>query len=552
MVKKNTYPVLVSVFIAALFILPACNTQSEPAVEPEIYEVKTGDVALTVSADGSLVMPREVELHFGTAGTVKEVPVKEGDRVTAGTVLAVLDDTAEVISIKSAENSLQQTLSNLVESVSGIQQILGYPRLYPNTSAFRVMEQARRELEIARSLCKQVEYDQAASELRLAHYDMGLAIKVLRAPVTDIENYPDVVRDIQTAEEYPELQVYMLTSFGPKINQTISKVTEEQGRISGILSLLDTGRYEEASAALDSSLKSMSATVRAVETTVGLIERRTLSFPDIAMSILFFDSARTNLEKSQDLIEAREYDELAFVESLRQVYHDIEMGYSILSDNELVLEHGLNLQDVQSNRLNLEKASLSLRNARENYLKTVILAPFDGMVVDIGVSEDDQLSQQDYSSRTAVHLVDTETVKFEGTVDEIDIFQVEVGQKADIIVDALPDENITGTVTFISPAGSGESGVVNYTVTIALDPSDIELRGTLTSTADIVLEKAEGVLIIPSGTIENTSEGSFVTVILDEETMQTERRHLEIGIQSYQFAEVRSGLAEGEKILVSN
>ncbi len=529
-----------------------CSKDEEATNAPEIYEVKRGDIALTVSADGSLVMPREVELHFGTAGTVKEVLVREGDMVTAGTILAVLDDTAEIISIKSAENNLQQTLSNLVQSVSGIQQILGYPRVYPNISAFKVMEQVQREISTARSLLKNGSYTEAASELRLAQYDMDSAVKVLEAPVTDIENYPDVVRDIITAEQYPELQVYMLTSFGPKIKQTITIVEEEQKKIRDILTLIENENYDHALSAIDLTLKSFSKAVRAVENTVGLIERRTFSFPDIAMSIVFFDSARANLNKSQALIETDEFDSLAFVESLRIVYHDIEMGYSILSDNELVLEHGLSLKEVQSNRLNLEKAALSLRNARENYLKTIILAPFDGMVVDIGLNEDDQLSQQDYSSRTAVHLVDVETVKFEGTVDEVDIFQVSHGQKANIIIDALPDKELTGTVTFVSPAGTGETGVVNYTITIELDPVDIELKGTLTATADLILDKADNVLIVPTNALSSTPEGDFATVLIDMETMQTEQRQVKTGIQSYQFAEITSGLKEGDKLLVGN
>lgn len=550
--KKNICTIFALFLLVAIPTLSGCNNSEEEASSQEIYEVKRGDIALSVSADGSLVMPREVELRFGTIGTVKEVLVEEGDIVTAGTVLAILDDTAEILSIRSAENSLQQTLSNLVESVSGIQQILGYPHVYPNRSAFQVMEQVQREMALARSLLKDAMYDEAASEMRLAYYDMNSAIKVLEAPITDMENYPEIVRNIKIAEQYPELDPYIPTSFGPKIERTVAKVEEEQEKVSDILSLLETGNYSEASTALDSTLKSLPWAIRAVETTVGVIEKRTMSFPDIAICIFFFDSARINLENAQSIIESSEYDKLAFMESLRMVYHDIEMGYSILSDNELVLEHGLNLQDVQSNRLNLEKGSLSLRNAREDYLKTVILAPFDGMIVDIGVSEDDQLSQQDYSSRTAVHLVDTYTVKFEGTVDEVDIFQVKVGQKADIIVDALQDNTLTGTVTFISPAGSGETGVVSYTVTIELDPTDIQLRGTLTATADVILDRVENVIMVPTGTIENTPDGDFVTVITNETTMLTEKRKIDIGIQSYQFSEVQSGLIEGEKLLVGD
>jgi macrolide-specific efflux system membrane fusion protein len=145
-----------------------------------------------------------------------------------------------------------------------------------------------------------------------------------------------------------------------------------------------------------------------------------------------------------------------------------------------------------------------------------------------------------------------ETVKFEGTVDEVDIFQVSHGQKANIIIDALPDKELTGTVTFVSPAGTGETGVVNYTITIELDPVDIELKGTLTATADLILDKADNVLIVPTSALNSTPEGDFATVLIDMETMQTEQRQVKTGIQSYQFAEITSGLKEGDKLLVGN
>ena len=552
--KKRLIIASLLILILSMAGLAGCGSDGEEASEEQVFEVKRGDLLITVTVDGKLAMPREVELHFGTPGTVEQVLVEEGDMVTAGTVMAILDDTSKRINLWSAENSLQQTLSNLAVSISGTQQILGYPRLYPNMSALQVMEQAQREIVKARSFMKEGKYDAAALELRLALYDMSASIRVLEAPITDIENYPDIVRHMTNIEQYPGLRDYADDSYGAqgdRINNTIDMVAEEQAKLSDVLMMIEQGNYAGASTALSIAEKYLPGTVRAVETTVGLIIKRTWTFPDIAMGIVFLDSAKENIGKSQALIEQGDFDELEFIETLRMAYHDIEMSYSILSENELIVEHGLSLKEVQSNRLSLEKAIINLQNSREEYLKIVILAPFDGMVVDIGVSEDDQLSQQDYSSKAAVHLVDTSTVKFDGTVDEVDIFQVRVGQRANIFIDALPEANVTGAVTFISPAGSDESGVVNYTVTVELDPAEVELKGTLTATADIVIEESENVLLIPTNAINSASDGDFVQVVIDDAMTQTERRHVELGIRSYQFAEVVSGLEEGEKVLVS-
>jgi HlyD family secretion protein len=180
----------------------------------------------------------------------------------------------------------------------------------------------------------------------------------------------------------------------------------------------------------------------------------------------------------------------------------------------------------------------------------VILAPFDGTVVSVGVKKNDVLSAMDYSSRTAVQLVDTSQIKFTGLVDEIDILEIETGQKATISVDAVSDKTFTGTVSFISPYGSADTGnVVKFNVTIKLDPTDVELKGGLTATADIAIYDVQDVLLVPLSAVTTTSEGSFVTVI-NEATGQTEEREVILGNQNYQFAEVLSGLEESESVVI--
>jgi HlyD family secretion protein len=229
--------------------------------------------------------------------------------------------------------------------------------------------------------------------------------------------------------------------------------------------------------------------------------------------------------------------------------HDIEMSHTILEDNELIFRGGLNLYASRAYSLQLQATELALKNAKEDLMKTEILAPFDGTVVDVGVKENDQLSSFDYSSITAVHLVDTKTVKMEGVVDEIDIYQVAVGQEAIITVDALPDEEFSGKVTFISPFGTEETGVVEFAVSISLEPTEVELRGGLTATADIIVEKHENVLLIPNRAVKGLVGDYWVEVVIDEATEEVEKRQVVLGAQDAKFTEVISGLEAGEKVM---
>jgi HlyD family secretion protein len=237
-------------------------------------------------------------------------------------------------------------------------------------------------------------------------------------------------------------------------------------------------------------------------------------------------------------------------EKIRMALNDIEMCKEILEDNELLLGHGLNLKVLRQYNLNFQKAEKALQQAKNDLMQTEILAPFSGTVVDVGVKENEQLSVYDYATKYAVHLVDTNKVEIDGVVDEIDIFQVERGQKAIITVDALPDEELTGEVTFISPFSTEVAGIVNYPITIAIDPTDIDLKGGLTATANIIVDGRENVLYIPNGALKGSMGNYYVEVVVDKDKDITEERNIVNGIQNNIYTEVISGLSEGEEVVV--
>jgi HlyD family secretion protein len=85
------------------------------AKDPRVEIIKVGRKTLvdTVSASGSIEPEAEVEMKFETGGTVKEVLVKQGQYVTAGTVLARLDTTDLELQVRSAKIDLTQAQANL-------------------------------------------------------------------------------------------------------------------------------------------------------------------------------------------------------------------------------------------------------------------------------------------------------------------------------------------------------------------------------------------------------------------------------------------------------
>jgi HlyD family secretion protein len=184
--------------------------------------------------------------------------------------------------------------------------------------------------------------------------------------------------------------------------------------------------------------------------------------------------------------------------------------------------------------------------AKLNLERAVIVAPFDGVVADITITEGKDISTATFAT-PAISLVDTGEIELRGSFDEIDIAMVQPGQEANILLDALPDEEVKGEVAFISLVGTTQAGVVFYDTTITLENPVEELRDGMTATAEVIIERRDNVLFIPNRAIRGTWENPTVVVLVDE---QVEEREITLGLTDGINTEVLSGLEEGEKVVL--
>lgn len=219
-----------------------------------------------------------------------------------------------------------------------------------------------------------------------------------------------------------------------------------------------------------------------------------------------------------------------------------------LGESEEVLELRVDIAEAnwETAKLNLEIAELSLESAELNLEKAVIVAPFDGVVADITITEGGEISAATLAT-PAISLVDTSEIEMRGFIDEIDVAMVKVGQAANITLDALPDEEIKGEVAFISLVGTIRAGVVSYDTTITLENPVAGLRDGMSATAEVIIERRDDVLLIPNRAIRGTWENPKVEVLVDE---QVKEREITLGLTDGINTEVLSGLEEGEKVVL--
>jgi len=200
----------------------------------------------------------------------------------------------------------------------------------------------------------------------------------------------------------------------------------------------------------------------------------------------------------------------------------------------------------------IAQTQAAINSAWLSYVQTspIITAPMNGMITSLMYAEGMSIGSLDTGSTTSNQKV--ATIKTEGlpiivvNLSEIDVSRGQIGQKATIIVDSLPDKTFTGKVIGVDRIGQSISGVIQYQAIIQLDSSSAEILPNMTVTANIVIERKDNVLLVPSGSIQSQKGQSFITV---SKNGQQQSISVEIGLVSDTQAEIVSGLNEGDVII---
>jgi multidrug resistance efflux pump len=130
----------------------------------------------------------------------------------------------------------------------------------------------------------------------------------------------------------------------------------------------------------------------------------------------------------------------------------------------------------------LEVSQAALDAAKYELARGRLLAPFDGVVVDISIEPGEFVQ----TGQVVITLADLDYMQVETTdLSERDVPNVQAGQTADVYIEAL-DITVTGRVIRVSPMPETVGGDVVYPVTIELDEQPEGLRWGMTAEVEIM------------------------------------------------------------------
>ncbi len=196
----------------------------------------------------------------------------------------------------------------------------------------------------------------------------------------------------------------------------------------------------------------------------------------------------------------------------------------------------------------LEASSKAKEMAKANLEKTIIRAPFSGLIsaFELKVGEFYQTTRSDQKS--SIKLIDMEKRLVKGEIDEVDLYLVKINQKARIKIPAMErrifEAKVIKVVPFVSTAKDQDR---TSQIVLEVVNNDVLLPVGASADVEIIIDKKSDTLAIPTTAIQGSKNNRFVYII---ENDKTQKKQVKIGLANYDKSEISDGLKIGDQILL--
>lgn len=215
--------------------------------------------------------------------------------------------------------------------------------------------------------------------------------------------------------------------------------------------------------------------------------------------------------------------------------------------------------DLDSAKESLAQAKAQLAQAEDRLSKTRVYSPMAGVVtsLDIKVGETAISSTTNIPGSSLMTIADPASIHTEVNVDEADIANVRVGQKAKVYAIAYPDTPVDGVIDSIAVTAKKAEGSqsLSFAVKIRLDnTAGIKLRPGMSCRAEIYTTTKQAVLAVPIQAIlvdedRSRSKKTQYHLFVDRDGTAT-RMEVRVGLSDDTYQEVRDGPKAGAQIIV--
>ncbi|MEZ0325947.1 MAG: efflux RND transporter periplasmic adaptor subunit [Fimbriimonas sp.] len=475
------------------------------------------DLIVSVIESGTVDATRTVDVKSRVTGRLKELSVEEGDMVTAGQRIAVIDPKETVL-------KLEQDQAQLNGAVSAV---------------------SRQSLEIEqRRKTAMAAYNQAKTKLSQLELEMKTQPTLTNALIASAQT------QLHSAEQD---KVRLIQSVHPT-QRTSAQATVDEAQANYNNSVVEYKRqsdlfergYVSGRAAQSAKLATDVANVRlqsAKDNLAKLDAQLRAEAEKADQQILQARAELTRAKANAIQNQLKRQDYLSAVS-------EVERARAALSDPAIMEK-----QKEQSQSTVVQLRSV-VSDSQRQLGETDIRAPISGVVTKKGMQVGELATglSSFSSGSTIIKIEDRRVMRVKLDVNEIDVARMTVGMTANVDVDAIPDHTFKGIVRKIAPAskeavqGGQQDAVVRYEVEIELTSPIPSLRSGMTAKCTIDVIKRENVLTLPVEFVTKEKGKYYVYVAPEDKKGKPTKTLITVGAASGTKYEVLSGIKEGDTV----
>lgn len=220
--------------------------------------------------------------------------------------------------------------------------------------------------------------------------------------------------------------------------------------------------------------------------------------------------------------------------------------------------------EIDALQESIKQAEIEVNTAETNVGYTKITSPIDGTVISTPISEG-QTVNANQTTPTIVTVANLQKMLIKPEISEGDITKVKAGQEVEFTILSDNQTKYHATIDSVDPAtttdtdasstasssssSSSSTSAVYYYANMEVDNPEGILRIGMTTENIIKIATAQNVLAVSNMALQKIGQKYFVHIL--NEQNQAEEREVEIGVQNDFHTEIKSGLLEGEKVIVS-
>lgn len=486
--------------------------------KPVAQKVERGELKVQVIESGTIDAVRVVEVKSRVAGRVARLLVEEGDRVSKGQLIAVIDPQETELRVEQDRAQLRGARSAVARTTIEIEQR-------------RVAARAR--------------LDQALSRVAQLEKETGVQPALTRSTIDGARSALSVAT--QALEQ-------------------LVRVTQPNEK-TAVATALDDARRQHENAELE-------ARRREELLGRGFVSEREKQAADLDLSL-----ARTRLRSAEErmarLASQQDLERRTAEERVRQARSELQRAEAggiqpdlkreeLASARAALRDAQAGLRDVDAliqgraqTQAQVDQIGSVLRDSERQLGETEIRSPIDGVVTKKLIQEGELVaSLSSFSSGTPiVRVEDRSAMLVKMNINEIDVAKLRLGTKSEITIDAIPSKTFNGRVTKISPssqtaANPGADPVVRYAVEVTLDGREESIKSGMTAKCTMIVLRKQNVLLLPSDYVGKDDEGRFIMLpaASTDSKAKATRQAVQVGAETAAQAEIVSGAKEGQAV----